>query len=146
MKFGESAEKRAMLRFLIEATRIAWQPMSRRTRGINMETIINMTALLTVTVVSVHMGLLLNWALLSAVLKAMNRSRTAARKNNWQKASQHSSPTQVSISSLSKKVRVRGPLISPLLHSNLRKSLYRLTPQNLQMQVCGEFDSLSLSW
>jgi len=47
-----------------------------------METIINMTALLTVTVVSVHMGLLLNWALLSAVLKAMNRSRTAARKNN----------------------------------------------------------------
>ena len=43
-----------------------------------METVIDMTALLTVTVVSIYAGLLLNWALLSAMLKAMNRARTTA--------------------------------------------------------------------
>jgi hypothetical protein len=39
--------------------------------------IFDVTTILTVTVVSVQMGLVLNWALLTAVLKAMNRVRSA---------------------------------------------------------------------
>jgi hypothetical protein len=39
--------------------------------------IFDVTTILTVTLVSVQMGLVLNWALLTAVFKAMNRVKPA---------------------------------------------------------------------
>jgi hypothetical protein len=40
-----------------------------------MRMIFDVTTILTVTVVSIQMGLVLNWALLTAVFKAINRVR-----------------------------------------------------------------------
>ena len=40
-----------------------------------MRTIFDVTTILTVTILSIQMGLVLNWAVLTAVLKAMSRVR-----------------------------------------------------------------------
>jgi hypothetical protein len=40
-------------------------------------TIFDVTTILTVTILSIQMGLVLNWAVLTAVLKAMSRVKPA---------------------------------------------------------------------
>jgi hypothetical protein len=42
-----------------------------------METVFNTAAMLAIVVISIEMGLFLNWALLSVMLKAMNYERRA---------------------------------------------------------------------
>jgi hypothetical protein len=41
----------------------------------HVRTLFDVTAILTVTVLSIQMGLILNWALLTAMFKAMNLSK-----------------------------------------------------------------------
>jgi hypothetical protein len=45
------------------------------------ESLITVAALLAITFVSIQMGLFFNWALLSLMLKAMNRLRPTARNS-----------------------------------------------------------------
>lgn len=46
-----------------------------------MEDLIRVAALLAVTILSIQMGLFFNWALLSLMLKAMNRVRPIASRS-----------------------------------------------------------------
>ena len=47
-----------------------------------MEDLIRLAALAAVTVLSIQMGLFFNWALLSLMLKAMNRAKPSAASSN----------------------------------------------------------------